>query len=488
MQRAFRGFACLLAALMWASAAHALNKVEILTFRVSSAESPAGWFAEVFINLLDESGVTDVALDIDGTPVALSQEFPGDSEWEAELEYANLSAMTTALDGVWTIAITSDAPSVSTFTFNATNLGDGDYLQAATNLSPAEGATDVAPGSLLSWTAPTGGDSAFVLFTEVEQGAGGEFQEDDSLMGGLTISDITWQPPLTLFPGANDFAVNYLNGVDPAAPDITALNVTSGSIVWGNSEYAPPGWPAAATPLATVGSVAEVVFTTVPLVEDFEAYALQTDAIGPDYQVVDSMGDVIASANGTLVTSTGVADDSGNNIWQLDSPSGSTGTSSDSIDGFVINGQSPGAGVTTAGPIADFVANPCDLGRSLFNSSIRASVRETTQSAATQFRMVVTDSDGNLAATFLIPLTSTFQVFEESQSNFFDLAGGTVRDQIVGLSFEFFTDPAQAGTPPAFIFQIDDVEIVPEPASSLLGISALASLALIARARRRRRS
>ena len=105
----------------------------------------------------------------------------------------------------------------------------------------------------------------------------------------------------------------------------------------------------------------------------------------------------------------------------------------------------------------------------------------------TQFRFLVGDASDNEAASPLMPLTTTLTSYEVSLFEFADFgsnSGPTDFSQIVGLGIEFFTDPATAmTTPDPILFEVDDLEIVtaPEPSSTLLGMTGLAVLALLAR-------
>lgn len=465
--------------------ASAVNYVEVFLDREDVASDPSRAFlAEVIVALEDETGVTGVSVTAGATPLTLEQHSPGGSEWSGELGYTSLADLKAALDGTWTLTVSGSSASTSTFTLLASTLADSDFFATPTGLMPVHGSTDVALGTTLSWTDPTGGATPYVVGVTVGEDSGGEQEDISSPFGTLAVTDVMWTPPAVLFPGTNDFEVFY---EDVDFSFITALSVMNGSITWGNSPSAPTGapfgpWPAA-TPLLALGALTSVQFTTAPLVEDFESYSLQADTTGPGDFFVTTTGNladpVVASGSEALAASAGIADDAGNQVWALGSAMGTTDT-----EGFLLIGDLPGlGGSTTAGPFADFFAGP----RQLFGATIRARVRETTAAATTQFRFLVSDPSDNEAATDLRPLGADFAQYQVNQSDFVDFtsnSGPTDFSQIVAVSFEFFVDPAAPATAPALQFQIDDVELVPEPSSPLLGLTALASLALTARLRR----
>jgi hypothetical protein len=138
---------------------------------------------------------------------------------------------------------------------------DGDFFATPTNLSPANGATGVSPTTLVSWTDPTGMVTPYALAVDVENDS--ETQEVLSIpdlgVVEIPITATSWQPPLALANGPVEFGVFYADVDLAVATAISALQVTAGTITWGNSSFAPPGYPAA-TPLLLLSSESIVQF------------------------------------------------------------------------------------------------------------------------------------------------------------------------------------------------------------------------------------
>ncbi len=144
MQRAMKCVASALIAVIWSTVAGAVNYVEVFASRSDNPANPAQAFvAEVELELVDETNVTAVSVMAGSTPLTLEQDFGGGTRWFGEVEYTNLDALRTGLDGTWTITITASPSSTSTFTFSALSLSDADFFATPSGLIPANGATDV---------------------------------------------------------------------------------------------------------------------------------------------------------------------------------------------------------------------------------------------------------------------------------------------------------------------------------------------------------
>jgi hypothetical protein len=225
------------------------NYIEIFVARVDDYLNPADEFiTDLRVALDDGSGVTDVTL------ATAQQSFPlefRDDSWETEDGFDSLALLRTAFDGTWTVTISGGAAaSTSTFVLDAASWVDADFFPTASMLNPTNGATGVSPTVTFEWTDPTVPATPDALEVSVtpENDSNGQF--DDSLSGTLSVTDTSWQPPLPLDAGPNEFDVIYLR-VD-ASPITTPLEVQSGSIAWGDVPL-PPGYPTA-TPLLALGS------------------------------------------------------------------------------------------------------------------------------------------------------------------------------------------------------------------------------------------
>ncbi len=236
-------------ALLLPLAASGENAVELVVERSGNSSTPF----EFEINLeLDLMGVTGITA---SSPMMVYPlVFEADS-WRVRDNFTSLDAAKTALDGTWTITITGASPSTSTFQFSAALLQDSDFYPTPTVLNPTEGATGVANDVTFSWTDPTGPATPYIVVVEVDDVSSD--QDDDSLFGTLNIDETTWMPPLALVDGPADFLVFY-GDVDPSF--VTPLMVTSGSIVWSKSGFAPPAYPDT-TPLFAATSKSTVLFT-----------------------------------------------------------------------------------------------------------------------------------------------------------------------------------------------------------------------------------
>ena len=203
------------------------------------------------------AGVSDVAVETgDGTVLALL----GDDDcgvWSGGLGFPDVVAMRAVLDGAWTVIITATSSSTSTFVLNAAQLGDSDFFATPTRVDPANDETGVPADVVFAWNDPTGtppGDGGpDVLFVFVDSDIGiGKVQEDDSINGTLSITDTTWDPPMNVPPGQDEFGVFYAD-----LPCLVGrLNVTPrGSVTWDDSPlFGPSACPTSPAPLLVLGS------------------------------------------------------------------------------------------------------------------------------------------------------------------------------------------------------------------------------------------
>lgn len=251
-------------ALTPASSVWADNTAIVSLVRIDDFVFPGAEFLfDLEINL-DVAGVASVSAQAGNVALTFDEGSPGEWEQIEEPLYANLAALQSAVDGMWTITITGTFPSTTTFTVGAAGLVDGDFFPTPTNVSPANGATDVSSTALLSWTDPTGLVTPYALILEVEDD--GSLDQEALSIPDLGILDIpinatSWQPPLALPDGLNEFFISYVD-VDLTVINatISAFQVTSGTIAWNNSEFSPPGYPAT-TPLLVLASETVVGFT-----------------------------------------------------------------------------------------------------------------------------------------------------------------------------------------------------------------------------------
>lgn len=258
-----RTAACTLAALAMAlvpvSSASAVNSILLALSRVDDFLFPAAQFSMYISVDLDLVGVTEVMVQAGSLSVPLEGSPFGSGAWEEEVQFSDLTALQSTLDGTWTVTIAGPSPSTSTFSLNAASLVDGDFFPTATNLSPADGATNVATTPLLSWTDPTGPATPFALNVFVESDT--HEQEALSIPGvqeDIPITATSWQPPTPLPNGPIEFSVFY---ADPDTSGmIGPLQVTMGALTWGNDAFSPPGYPAS-TPLLLLASESIVLFT-----------------------------------------------------------------------------------------------------------------------------------------------------------------------------------------------------------------------------------
>ncbi len=263
--KVIRTLVTLALALAPASSAWAVNSAIVNLSRLDDFVFPAAEFAMDMSVELDGGGVMAVTAEAGSLALTFEEFPPGSGEWEQieEITFSNLAALQSTLDGTWTVTIVGGtSASTSTFTLDAAALVDGNFFPTPTNLSPANGAINVSPTTLLSWTDPTGMVTPYALAVDVENDS--ESQEVLSIpdLGVLdiAITATSWQPPLALPNGPIEFAVFYADADLPVLTAISAFQVTAGTITWGNSGFSPPGYPAA-TPLLVLASESIVQFT-----------------------------------------------------------------------------------------------------------------------------------------------------------------------------------------------------------------------------------
>ena len=236
----------------------AANYVQLITERIDDPEFPTHAFeVTIRVTIPEVSGVSAVSVTSTGGIGGALYGDGGDPEWHGHGRFVDFATMRTALGGLWIITIEGASPSTSTFTFNSAPLLDSDYFATPTDIFPANGAIEIPPDVVFSWTDPTGPETPDVLVVYVEFRDTGEYQEDESIFGTLDVTDTSWDPPLDLEPGINEFGVAY--GNFDARGLVSELTVTSGSIAWGDAPFSPDGYPAS-TPMLAMASSTEVEF------------------------------------------------------------------------------------------------------------------------------------------------------------------------------------------------------------------------------------
>lgn len=234
------------------------NFMNLVLTRSDDYRYPADQFsASLEVNLPDVPGVSAVSISVAGGG-SFSLEGDESETWHVHGRYADLAAMKAELDGQWTISIVGSQPSTSTFTLQADLLQDANFFATASGLNPPHNSLGVPSGTSLSWTPPAGAASALGVFVNID--SDNNYQDDNSVLGTLDASATSWDPPQHLSNGENQFTVGYYV-IDSSF--ITALSVTSGSMLWGDSPYAPSGYPAN-TPLLPLGSETTIAFDVVP--------------------------------------------------------------------------------------------------------------------------------------------------------------------------------------------------------------------------------
>jgi hypothetical protein len=233
------------------------NYVQVVILRVDDYNNQKNVFEmSVDVVIPDETGASGVTVTTGGElklPLV-----PGDGGvWSISIPFFSLGFMQESLHGLWTVDIQGETPSTSTFTFNGAALQEGSFFSEPFDVYPPGGAADIPPQAIFTWQDPTD-STAEALFVNSEGGDGG-LQQDNSVLGTLEPTDQSWDPPVDLAPGFNEFEVTYADFDDTL---VGPLQVVSGAIAWGVSPFAPVGYPAT-TPLAALGSATIVTFEVV---------------------------------------------------------------------------------------------------------------------------------------------------------------------------------------------------------------------------------
>jgi hypothetical protein len=224
--------------------------------------------------------------------------------------------------------------------------------------------------------------------------------------------------------------------------------------------------------------------------EDFESLAIQNDVTGvfvPEldaifYRVNDDAGTVgsviVADEGGAAISESYL----GGRVWKIESTSEGPFVADVSIP------PDPEAEFSESGVLGTFFSEPVDLRSTV----MCVDVREVFQQRISDIRFVIGDVDGNIGLSEAIgPLPITFETIEHSFGThaLAPAEGAPLVDlrRVTTLGFDFWTTEGAAGP---FEFEIDDLRLVPEPASGSLTLCALGTpLALrAARGRARRRS
>ncbi|MHC5001883.1 MAG: hypothetical protein ACYTJ0_02055 [Planctomycetota bacterium] len=209
-----------------------------------------GFYTMIEVNVPGVAGVTGVNVVMPGS-VAVQLFDEGDGRWAGELDHDNLDELKSAVTGAWSIVIDNGLPNLTTFSVNATPLVEGDFYATPAVTNPSHGDTGVPLDVIFAWEDPTGQDEADALVVSVEDGPETQGQEANNILGEIDVADTSWKPPAELLPGYHEFSVMYLDLVDPGA--VSPLAVAFGAIIWGDSPFAPEGYPPG-TPLVVIGS------------------------------------------------------------------------------------------------------------------------------------------------------------------------------------------------------------------------------------------
>jgi hypothetical protein len=233
------------------------NSVLLVIERVEDDLTPeAAFFLFIEVDIPNVPGVTSVTvLPPAGDPLVLENE--DGARWAEEMDFADLASVLAVAHGTWTIDVAGGAPSESTFTIAASSIIDGDIFAVASMIAPASGASGVEPDVVFAWNDPTGGGAADAIFVSAEDDDGTTIQDDNSLFGSITVNDTTWDPPLDLADGGNEFGVVYVDLDDESRAG--GLVVQQGAITWGRSPFAPEGYPDA-TPVFVLASERIILF------------------------------------------------------------------------------------------------------------------------------------------------------------------------------------------------------------------------------------
>ena len=171
----------------------------------------------------------------------------------------DFATLIDAIDGTWTVEVFGDSPSTSTFAIDASSLTDGDFYATPGNVVPENGEASVPANHVMYWDDPTGPETADAVAVWLDGPI--DTQENASVFGTMSITDTSWNPPLDMDPGVNQFRVLYGNF---AGDLVGSMSVTSGAIEWSHHPVVPDGYPDTG-PLVVYGSMTRVQFTAVPV-------------------------------------------------------------------------------------------------------------------------------------------------------------------------------------------------------------------------------
>lgn len=250
--------------------AQASNYVNMLITHVNDeSTSFNGYKAELQVHL-DSTGSTvaaSIAKSAGGTnTVTMVDDTSNPGDWSGKQTYSDLSSLETALQGNYTITVTSGS-STSTMTYTMQNLFglgmSGAFLGIPQITSPAQGATGVSATPTFTWTPGSNDSSAFIINASVDSNT---VHEDEMNVNGgsLSLGAMSWTPTVTLNGGPATFSILYGN-TDPSLVSLILTNYnTTGSVTWSQSPYAPVGYASGGTPLLGLGSQDIRSFTVTP--------------------------------------------------------------------------------------------------------------------------------------------------------------------------------------------------------------------------------
>jgi hypothetical protein len=164
-------------------------------------------------------------------------------------KFGSIEDLKATLHGTIVIMITGASNSISSFYFNAQGLTSDDIYSLPRNLTP--GPQSVVQGDeACTWNPPLRGPAnPFML------ACGRDDLVSDNLPPGTT----SWNPGVCMGAGFHTVAVEYVALTATAL--FTPMTVVSGSIVWSNYDFMPPGYPTAGPAIGTVSSTAHGFFS-----------------------------------------------------------------------------------------------------------------------------------------------------------------------------------------------------------------------------------
>jgi hypothetical protein len=246
-----RLFVGLLVVAMLSASAHAANFMEIVLARLDDPLNPfTHYTGSVFVGL--DNPATSVTIDLpSGQVIHLDQDSPGGTDWSAYGEFANLPDLIGDIDGSWLVNVLGSNPGTLAFDLNAAAITATDFFDTPDILQPTHGSS-VQGDTHFVWTTPDGATSDDLGFVGVTSQF---FFADEQ----FPIGTESWDPPFILPAGTYDFSVSYYRLAD----DSLISNVQATGLTWGNSDFAPEGWPVG-TPLLVLGAESIARFSVVP--------------------------------------------------------------------------------------------------------------------------------------------------------------------------------------------------------------------------------